>query len=40
MLVLASIELIPKAFGHGYILEAALGLLAGALLTFALLGVT
>jgi ZIP family zinc transporter len=38
MLVLASIELLPEAFGHGYASAAALGLLAGGLLAFALLG--
>jgi ZIP family zinc transporter len=38
MLVLASVELLPEAFGHGYVLEAAAGLLAGALLVLALLG--
>lgn len=36
MIVLASTELIPEAFSHGYVTEAALGLLLGVLLALAI----
>jgi ZIP family zinc transporter len=39
MVVLASIELIPEAFSHSYVGEAAVGLLAGVVLALGLLAV-
>jgi zinc transporter ZupT len=38
MTVLASTELVPEAFSHDYVVEAALGLLVGVLLAFLLGG--
>lgn len=38
MVVLAAVELIPEGFGHSYVGEAAVGLLAGVVITLGLLG--
>jgi zinc transporter, ZIP family len=40
MVVLAAVELIPEAFSHSYVVEAAVGLLVGVVLALGLLGGT